>query len=92
MPRKPLKLFLIAAVLGLLAACSGPRVKLEKCHKPQEYQAATLGPKVRIPEGLEPLDPELRLEIPYGSANTTPTPRAQPCLVDPPSYMDRGPN
>ena len=92
MLRKSLKLLLIMAALGLLAACSGPRVKLEKCHKQQEYQAATIGPKVRIPEGMEPLDPELRLEIPYGPANTTPVAPGQPCLVDPPSYMDRGPN
>jgi uncharacterized lipoprotein len=79
----------LIAVAGfsLLTACSGPRVKLEKCHKPQEYQQATIGPQVKIPEGLKPLDPEQRLEIPYGPTNTTPTPPSQPCLVEPPPYL-----
>jgi len=88
---KLIQLLILAAVTAV-AACSGPRVKLEKCHKPQEYQEATIGPKVAIPEGLKPLDPELVLEIPYGPAKTAVTPVGQPCLVEPPNYLDRDSN
>jgi uncharacterized lipoprotein len=91
MPGKQLQLFMLVALVSV-AACSGPRGKLEKCHKPQEYQQATIGPKVLIPEGLRPLDPELVLEIPYGPTNTALTPVGQPCLVDPPSYLERDSN
>ena len=85
-------LWVLLAAIAALTACSGPRVKLDKCHKSQEYQQAAIGPKVQIPEGLKPLDPELLLEVPYGPTNTTPTTPGQPCLVDPPSYMDRNTN
>ena len=83
---------LVLMACASLAACSGPRVKLEKCHKPQEYQQATIGPTVVIPEGLKPLDPELALEIPYGPRNTAVTSVGEPCLVEPPSYLDRDSN
>ena len=84
--------FPVLVAFAFLAACSGPRVKLDKCHKPQEYQQATIGPKVAMPEGLEPLDPELVLEIPYGPTNNAVTPVGTPCLVDPPSYLERDSN
>ena len=83
---------LVLMTAAALAACTGPRVKLEKCHKPQEYQQATIGPMVAIPEGLKPLDPALVLEIPYGPANTSVTSADKPCLVEPPSYLDRNSN
>jgi len=75
-------------VLLVLTACSGPKNKLEKCHKPQEYQTATIGPRVRVPDGLEPLDDANRLEIPFGETRTKPTPKGDPCLIDPPDYLD----
>ena len=84
--------FIILIAVAFLAACSGPRVKLDKCHKPQEYREAKIGPEVVMPEGLEPLDPELILEIPVRPDEYEVTPVGQPCLVDPPSYLDRDSN
>ena len=78
--------------LLLLNACSGPKNKLEKCHKPQEYQTAKVGPRVRIPDDLEPLKAENRLEIPFGPTKTEPTPKGEPCLIEPPEYMERSSN
>lgn len=80
------------ATLLLMTACSGPKNKLEKCHKAQEYQAAEVGPRVRIPDDLEPLKAENRLEIPFGETRTQPTPKGDPCLIEPPEYQDRSAN
>lgn len=83
----------ILCLTGFIAAgCSGPKTKLDKCHKPQEYQQAEIGPRIRVPEGLEPLDPELRLNVPFGDRQTKPRPPDQPCLVEPPDVMDRSPD
>lgn len=73
----------------LLTACSGPKNKLEKCHKPQEYQTAEVAPRVRTPDDLEALKAENRLEVPFGETKTDPTPKGDPCLIEPPEYQDR---
>jgi uncharacterized lipoprotein len=78
--------------LLLLTACSGPKNKLEKCHKAQEYQTATIGPRVRVPSDLEPLKDENRLEVPFGETRKEPTIKGDPCLIEPPDYQDRGAN
>ena len=84
---------LFAAALGvLLGGCGAIKSDLEKCHKPQEYQRAELGPRVRIPDGLEPLDPDNRLQVPFGETRKVPTSPDQPCLVEPPDYTDRSVN
>jgi uncharacterized lipoprotein len=82
----------VAVSLLLLGGCSGPKNKLEKCHKAQEYQTAKVGPRVRVPEDLVVLEPESRLEIPFGPTKTEPTPKGEPCLIEPPEYVDRSAN
>ena len=77
-------LLLLTAIVG----CS-PKNKLEKCHKPQEYQKAEPGPRIRVPGELEALPSEARLPVPYGETKTEPTKRGEPCLVAPPSFDDR---
>ena len=79
-----------AAVL-VLAACSGPKNKLEKCHKEQEYQQATVGPRLRVPDDLVELEVQARLDVPFGETKTDPTPKGEPCLIEPPDYQDRSP-
>jgi hypothetical protein len=59
---------------------------LKKCHKPQEYQQTKPGPRVRVPDDLEPLPPETRLDVPFGEVQTEPLPKEQPCLTEPPVY------
>jgi uncharacterized lipoprotein len=73
----------------LLTACSGPKNKLEKCHKAQEYQTAAVGPRVRVPDDLQALNDDNRLDVPFGETRTTPTPKGDPCLIEPPEYQDR---
>jgi uncharacterized lipoprotein len=86
--------FVLAGCISLLllTACSGPKNKLEKCHKAQEYQTATIGPRVRVPSDLEPLKAENRLELPFGETRTDPTAKGDPCLIEPPDYQDRDAN
>ena len=76
-------------LLASLATACTPKNKLEKCHKPQEYQQAKPGPRLRVPGELEALPSEARLPVPYGETRTEPTPKGQPCLVEPPSFEDR---
>jgi len=81
---------LSAGLIALaLAACSGPKTKLDKCHKAQEYQAANVAPRLRVPDDLVPLDDNVRLQVPFGERQTEPTDPSQPCLVEPPDYQDR---
>ena len=86
--------FILAGCISLLllTACSGPKSKLEKCHKAQEYQAATIGPRVRVPGDLEPLEDANRLDVPFGETRTEPTAKGDPCLIEPPDYQDRDAN
>jgi uncharacterized lipoprotein len=78
-------------VLALTTQACSPKNKLEKCHKPQEYQKAKPGPRLRVPGELEALPSEARLPVPYGETKTEPTKKGVPCLVDPPSFEDRTP-
>ena len=79
--------------LTLLAAplLSGCLFKsdLGPCHKAREYQKAEPGPQVEIPGDLEPLDDAVRLKVPEGERMTEPTPKDQPCLIEPPPYSER---
>jgi len=85
-------IWLALAVVVAVAGCSRGKPKLEKCHKPQEYQEARVGPRVRTPDDLNDLKDEARLPVPFGETKTEPTPEGEPCLVEPPSYTDRGSN
>jgi uncharacterized lipoprotein len=86
-----LRILLLAGII-LLQGCGVFKSDLDKCHEQREYQAALPAPRVRVPDNLEPLNPEARLEMPYGKTNTEATPKDQPCLIEPPSYNDRSPN
>jgi uncharacterized lipoprotein len=81
--------FVSAGLLLLVSGCGAIKSDLEKCHKPQEYQTASIGPRVRVPGDLEPLNPDARLDVPFGATQTKPTEKGQPCMVDPPEYTDR---
>jgi len=78
-------LLLVAAVLAVVA-CSRGEKKVEKCHKPQEYQQAKPGPRVRVPPGMDKLSEEERLRLPYGDTQEQPIPKGEPCLAEPPQF------
>ncbi len=82
----------VFAGLCLLYGCGMFKNDLEKCHENSEYQDARPAPRVRVPDDLDPLPLEARLEVPFGEANTEATPPDQPCLIEPPSYSDRSTN
>jgi uncharacterized lipoprotein len=86
-----LRLMVLTALL-VLQGCGVFKSDLDKCHELREYQAAEPGPRLRVPDGLEPLNAEARLEMPYGAVNVDATPDDQPCLIEPPSYNDRAGN
>ena len=79
---------LAAVSLPLLTSGCLFRSDTQPCHKPREYQAASTGELARVPEDLNALPEEARLELPEGGRNTSPTPKGEPCLIDPPSYTD----
>jgi uncharacterized lipoprotein len=81
---KLLRLMLLVVVLSTLAACSSSK---GRCHKVREYQSATGAPRVQVPEGMQPLDDRLRLEVPPGEVNTTKVPESERCLDYPPRYF-----
>jgi len=87
-----MRALVLSVALVLIAGCSGPKTRLEHCHKSQEYQEAAVQPLVEIPKGLQPLDEEARLDVPTGETRTQPTPAGEPCLIEAPDYMDRSPN
>ena len=74
----------IAAVA--VTGCFGRKNKPKKCHKPQEYQKAEPGPRVRVPENKEQLSADDRLRLPYGETAKQPIPKDQPCLEQPPEF------
>lgn len=80
-----IKVALLLLVAGLSTGCFGKR-EMKKCHKAQEYQQAEPGPRVRVPEGMQELPEEERLRFPYGETRTTPIPKGQPCLEEPPTF------
>ena len=77
---------LVFAALVVVAACSKGEKKIEKCHKPQEYQEARPGPRVRTSEGMEDLPEDERLRLPYGKTQSRPIREGQPCLAEPPEF------
>jgi len=78
---------MLTAVVFLAACSSGTK---GRCHKVREYQKAESAPFLVIPEGLAPLDPNLRLKIPDGPLNLEAVPEGQPCLDYPPRYFREG--
>ena len=80
-----IKLVTLLLAAGLTTGCFGKR-EMKKCHKPQEFQQARPGPRVRVPEGMQDLPEEERLRFPYGETRTTPIPKGQPCLEEPPTF------
>ena len=80
--------FKTAVVLLVASACVGcfGKREMKRCHKPQEYQQAEPGPRLRVPDGMETLPADERLRLPYGERKTTPVPRGEPCLEDPPTF------
>ncbi len=78
----------IAAALvavSLCAGCFGKR-EMKRCHKPQEYQDAKPGPRVRVPDEMKQLPEDERLRYPYGQTQNQPVPKGQPCLEEPPTF------
>jgi hypothetical protein len=71
-----------------LASCGVFKSEIDKCYEEREYQEARLGPRLRVPENLEAMPEEAWIPIPYGVANTTPTPAGEPCLNEPPPYRE----
>jgi uncharacterized lipoprotein len=84
-----IRILLLSFTLLVLSSCGMFKSKKQKCHKPQEYQKADIGPRVQIPTDLKPLDANLRLDVPDGERMTEPMPKGEPCLTDPPRYTDR---
>ena len=76
---------LVLLVAGLTTGCFGKR-EMKKCHKEQEYQQAKPGPRVRVPDDMQQLPEDERLRYPYGETRTTPIPKSQPCLEEPPTF------
>ena len=82
-----IRLLVLSVSVVLIAGCFGSnKRKMKKCHKPQEYQEAKPGPRVRVPEGMEELPAEERLRLPYGETQKKPVPKNQSCLEDPPEF------
>jgi uncharacterized lipoprotein len=79
------RVFLLVIASLLIFGCSSSGGSTE-CYKKQEYQAAKPGPRVRVPNDMQPLPREERLNVPYGETQTEPFPKSDPCLVDPPLY------
>lgn len=80
------RLVMLVGITVLAVACSRGEKKIEKCHKPQEFQQARPGPRVRVPEEMESLSADDRLRLPYGETQTTPVPKGEPCLAEPPKF------
>jgi hypothetical protein len=82
-----IRLCLLAVMLSFLAACASTK---GRCYKVREYQLAENAPRIQVPEGLQPLNDSVRLEIPEGARNQTATALDQPCLDYPPRYFRGG--
>ena len=86
-----LRVLVMCAGLALvLSGCSYLfENELDKCRKSREYQESAPAPRTVVPEDLESLSDEQRLQVPYGEANKAPTPADQPCLIEPPDFFDQ---
>lgn len=72
----------LATMVLVLAGCGGAA---QVCRDTQPYERSTLGKRVEVPDGLDPLKPDRELTIPEPSPRP---PRAAdaPCLELPPSF------
>ncbi|MEL7186081.1 MAG: hypothetical protein AAFN50_06550 [Pseudomonadota bacterium] len=74
----------IVAAAAILGGCSwGNDEVKETCFEPQPYQAERLNEPVKVPDGLDPLDPFREMPIP--KAETPPRPEGAGCITRPPS-------
>lgn len=78
---KGLKVAVITTIALVSAACGGT----PQCQEPQPYQRARLGQSIRVPEGLDPLDPAREMTIPEPSPRP-PGESHAPCLEYPPTF------
>ena len=78
---KGLGMSVITTIALLSAACGGT----PQCQEPQPYQRARLGESIRVPEGLDPLDPAREMTIPQPSPRP-PRESNAPCLEYPPTF------
>lgn len=58
----------------------------EKCHEPQEYQAAESVPSLKVPEGLSAPQNRGALKIPDVGDTARKRGPGDPCLDEPPSF------
>ena len=61
---------------------------LDKCREFREYQESAPAPRAVVPDDLEELPDDKRLQVPYGETNREPTPPREPCLIEPPDFFD----
>lgn len=78
---KVLKVSVITTIALLLAACGGT----PECREPRPYEQARLGEPIRVPEGLDALDPGREMTIPEPSPRRE-RPANAPCLEYPPTF------
>ena len=78
---KGLRVSVITTIALLSSACGGT----PQCREPQPYQRARLGESIRVPEGLDPLDPAREMTIPEPSPRP-PRESGAPCLEYPPTF------
>lgn len=78
---KVLKVSVITIIALLFAACGGT----PECREPRPYEQARLGEPIRVPEGLDALDPGREMTIPEPSPRRERAANA-PCLEYPPTF------
>ena len=86
-----LRIFLVLVALTMQSGCFLFKDDLDKCREVREYQSSEPAPRLVVPDDLEALPDEIRLQVPYGETRKTATPEDQPCLIEPPDYFDREP-
>jgi len=72
------------ALAAFLVGCGGDKALKVDCDKPQRYQSASLGPGIRVPEGLDPLNEFNEMRIPSADADA-PQPQEGKCVDMPPT-------
>jgi uncharacterized lipoprotein len=71
------------AMTALLSGCGGDKALKVDCDEPQRYQSARLGPGIRVPEGLDPLNEFNEMPIPQADPDA-PQPPEGKCVDMPP--------
>jgi uncharacterized lipoprotein len=79
------------AVVLLSEGCFLFKNDLDKCREFREYQRSEPAPRAVVPDDLQDLPDDKRLQVPYGETNRQPTPSGQPCLIEPPDFFDQSP-